>query len=152
MSVPWLKFLIYLPIEFKVNPNSTTANKTLWDLALSPLSDLISSRSCPCLLISSHVGLLSFPLIQQPHSGLRFTLPSQLCSRCSQKSDFHFSWSHLKCHLRDTLPDHPSKVAPPTESLPVLSLYFIVLTVAITTWNYPVCLFIYLFTCLSLKK
>lgn len=47
LSPLWLKRLINFSIAFRINPNSTTAKKTLCDLARSHLSDLVSSHSSP---------------------------------------------------------------------------------------------------------
>lgn len=127
-----LKCLIHFSNAFRISPNSSPQQKkTLCDLARSHLSDLVSSHSSPMFtnLQSPCPSFHSSDTTSFLFQGL-FTCHS-LCPVCSAPGGLiaHIFISfkpHLKCDFRDTLPDHPSKVAPP-QSFP-----FIVLTVVIT--------------------
>lgn len=129
----------------------TTANKTLCDLAPPHLSDFVLPASSPCSLISHHIGLPVFPLIQPPHSCLclylPLTLPSPLCSRdpCSSPS-LHSGLTLNITSGKPSLATH-LKSPPPTDVLTVMSPYFTGLN---SNYHYmkSSCSFLYLLICL----
>ena len=121
--MPWHPLGFHLFLKTKLLPTACQ-EKTLYDLALASLSNLIPTLSPPpvtCLLgHSSPAKLASLLFLERdaPASApLHFDFPASYASPqvlpiAGSFSTFRFQ---LKCHLlREVFPDIPSKVALPT--------------------------------------